>query len=405
MKTIDSLLHLATSQGVTSKSPFSLRDIKTLHSLYNAMQSDTYITEKQGNLLVTILNTPAYSQVLLGLISDYKEYLDNPQWSKSWRVIPEIKKIFHIPAGSNLVPAFSHIRNDNYSGYIGIDFTFSSALRKVLNSHSEIYQIKSGSFYIADLTEKNLVFVIDLLSEYKFDVDPLLKSYYDIITAWDKQAVTDQYLISNIIFPKFQAAILSDIGETTSLDSVIINDRSLRYRYTNHVNTDNSTLTNIIASRKKPKIWIDSNAYSLNTVIASLVELQRLPLLVVFEQSTDFTTITQFNELAQALTNHGITDNIGFHFRLDNTPDGKIFNDAIGKRQYNSVLNDDTKVAAVLGGKLPKFFLKEKWRPMSVLCIRNTLRHSKTAVYANSSDLIISYTHVEPIIETRNTWE
>jgi len=146
MKTIDSLLHLATSQGVTSKSPFSLRDIKTLHSLYNAMQSDTYITEKQGNLLVTILNTPAYSQVLLGLISDYKEYLDNPQWSKSWRVIPEIKKIFHIPAGSNLVPAFSHIRNDNYSGYIGIDFTFSSALRKVLNSHSEIYQIKSGSF-------------------------------------------------------------------------------------------------------------------------------------------------------------------------------------------------------------------------------------------------------------------
>jgi hypothetical protein len=124
----------------------------------------------------------------------------------------------------------------------------------------------------------------------------------------------------------------------------------------------------------------------------------------VFDQTTTLNTIVQFNELSTALTNNTITDKIGIYFRLDNTPDGKIFNDAIAKRQYNTMLDDSTIVAGVLGGKLPKFFLKTEWKPMTVLCINNTLRHSKTAVYAKCSDLIITYTPSEPLIETRNPY-
>jgi hypothetical protein len=157
--------------------------------------------------------------------------------------------------------------------------------------------------------------------------------------------------------------------------------------------------------QKKTKIWINSNTWSLTEVVKSLVELKRLPLLVVFDQTTPLTTITQFNELSTALTKNGITDNIGIYFRLDNTPDGKIFNDGIANRKYNSMLDESTTVAGVLGGKLPKFFLKTGWKPMSVLCIKNTLRQSKTAVYAKCSDLIITYTPTEPLIETRNIWE
>ena len=215
------------------------------------------------------------------------------------------------------------------------------------------------------------------------------------------------YKVNTLPYPKFQDCITSDVGDITNLPPAIINDRRLRYQYTSKIDNIQTehVLTQHIANREKTKIWIDSNLYSIDTVIKSLIELKRFPLLVVFDQSNDLATNLQFEELADALDANGITDNIGFHFRLDNTPDGKIFNDAIGKRKYNSVLNDDTKVAAVLGGKLPKFFLKEKWQPMSVLCIKNTLRHSKTAVYANRCDLVISYVPVEPIIETRSKWE
>jgi hypothetical protein len=296
------------------------------------------------------------------------------------------------------------VLKENYTGVIAIDFTFSSTIRNELKPLSDVlWQVKSGSLYYADFTESNLVTIIQLLDPYKFEVELELRDYYNTIRLWDKQDFKDMYDVHKLEHTRFQTLISKDLE---SNDPTIIVDRRLRYQYSTTVECQTTNeLTKQIATREKSKVWIDSNTYSISNVVASLVELQRFPLLVVFEQSTDFTTITQFNELSQALTDHGITDNIGFHFRLDNTPDGKMFNDGIGKRQYNSVLNNNTKVAAVLGGKLPKFFLKETWRPMSVLCIKNTLRHSKTAVYANSSDLIISYTHVEPIIETRNKWE
>jgi hypothetical protein len=401
MKTIDSLLHFVFLEAMTTKHPFSSRDYRTLQSLHSSMSND-YITEKQGNLLLQILSNDLYAPFMLLANSEYQEYLTAPLWKSPFRILPEIKKIYHIPSGSNLINISA--LQENYTGVIAIEFTFSTTIRNELKPFSDIlWQVKSGSLYYADFTESNIVAIIDALKPYNFEVEPTILDYYNTIRMWDKTDVKDMYDVHKLEHTRFQSLISKDLE--SNIPDIIV-DRRLRYQYSTHFTCEsNNELTRYIASREKPKVWVDSNSYSINDVIKSLVELQRLPLLVVFEQSTDFTTITQFNELAQALTEHGITDNIGFHFRLDNTPDGKIFNDGIGKRQYNSILNNDTKVAAVLGGKLPKFFLKETWRPMSVLCIKHTLRHSKTAVYANSSDLIISYTHVEPIIETRNKWE
>lgn len=401
MKTIDNLLHFVLHEATISNHPFSARDYRTLQSLRHAMSTD-YITEKQSILLLNILGNEIYAPFILRANDQYREYLANPLWKSPFRILPEIRKIYHIPAGSDRINI--HALQENYTGVIAIDFTFSTTIRNELKPFNDIlWQVKSGSLYYADFTEFNIVTLIDALLPHHFEIEPSLLDYYNTIRLWDKQDVEDLYDVHKLKHTRFQSLISKDLE--SNIPDIIV-DRRLRYQYSTNLKCESTNeLTRHIATRDKAKIWIDSNVYSLDNVIKSLVELQRLPLLVVFEQSTDFNTIVQFNELAQALTNHGITDNIGFHFRLDNTPDGKIFNDSIGKRQYNSMLNDDTQVAAVLGGKLPKFFLKETWRPMSVLCIKNTLRHSKTAVYANSSDLIISYTHVEPIIETRNKWE
>jgi hypothetical protein len=405
MKTIDSLLHFVFLEATTTTHPFSTRDYKTLRSLHSAMHSDTYITEKQGTLLCSILSNQLYAPFMLLANADYAEYLENQQWQKPFRILPDIKKIYHIPAGSSAIPEYNGLRN-NYTGVIAIEFTFSSTIRNHLKPLSSIiHQVRSGSFYIADYTERNLYTVMKNLEQYNFEVSPELQEIYNTINAWDKANVASQFLLENIDFPMFKSAIDNDLGNTIDLNDLLIKDRKHRYQYTNHVACNNNTLTETIANRTSTKIWIDSNTHKLTNVVKSLVELKRLPLLVVFDQSTDLGTIAQFNELEHALQTNGITNNIGFYFRLDNTPDGKIFNDGIGKRQYNSILNTDTQVAAVLGGKLPKFFLKSDWKPMSVLCIKNTLRQSKTAVYAKCSDLIITYTPSEPLIETRNPWE
>ena len=405
MKTIDSLLNLVFIQTTLPKSPFSSRDTRTLQSLHAAILSDNYITEKQSNLLLQILNTSIYEPVMIQVTADYKEYLEQPIWKKSFRVLPDVKRIYHIPAGSPLIPKIISLQ-ENYSGVIAIECTFSTAVRKTLTTISDdIYQIRSGSFYLADFNEQNLVTIIDTLASYDFDIEPVLRQYYDTITSWNKQEILDQYAVSNIQYPAFAQCVADDIGDITTVNGLIINDRRLRYQYTTQCKLENTTLTSTIASRNSTKIWIDSAHHSIDDLVKSLIELRRLPMLVVFDQSTDIATIARFNELTQALDANGITDNIGIYFRLDNTPDGKIFNDAIANRQYNSMLTNDTLVAGVYAGKLPKFFLKEKWKPMSVVCINNTLRHSKTAVYAKCCDLIISYNHTEPMIETRSKWE
>ena len=406
MNTIDSLLHFVFLEAMTTPLPFSSRDTRTLQSLHNTMQTDTYITEKQGNLLLQILSNDLYAPFMLLANEDYADYIKDPLWKKSFRILPDVKKIYHIPAGSDRINI--GLLKENYTGVIAIDFTFSTTIRNELKPLVDIlWQVKSGSLYYADFTEENLVAIIEKLTQYNFEIEPILLDHYNTIKTWNKLDIRNSYELNNMSYPKFQDCIENDVGDIANLTPAIINDRRLRYQYTTKIDSIQTeyVLTQQIANREKTKVWIDSNLYSIDAVIKSLIELKRFPLLVVFEQSTDLITITQFNELAHALESNGITDNIGFHFRLDNTPDGKLFNDAIGKRQYNSTLNNDTQVAAVLGGKLPKFFLKEKWQPMSVLCIKNTLRHSKTAVYSNRCDLVISYVPVEPIIETRNKWE
>ena len=406
MNTIDSLLHFVFLEAMTTPLPFSSRDSRTLQSLHNAMQTTTYITEKQGNLLLQIISNELYAPFMLLANPDYADYLNMPLWKKEFRILPDVKKIYHIPAGSDQINI--NMLKENYTGVIAIDFTFSSTIRNELKPLVDIlWQVKSGSLYYADFNESNLVTIIEKLAPYNFEVESTLQDYYNIIRAWDKLDIQDMYKLDTMAYPRFKECVASEFGDISTTSPAIINDRRLRYQYTTK-NTDintNHALTKDIANREKTKIWIDNNTYSINDIIKSLIELKRFPLLVVFDQSTDIATMSQFNELADAFDANGIANNIGFHFRLDNTPDGKLFNDEIGKRQYNSVLNKHTQIAAVLGGKLPKFFLKEDWQPMSVLCIKNTLRHSKTAVYANRCDLVISYTPVEPIIETRNKWE
>lgn len=113
----------------------------------------------------------------------------------------------------------------------------------------------------------------------------------------------------------------------------------------------------------------------------------------------------KLEEIAKSLDKHKIYDKVGLYFRLPNNESGKAFNELIAQRQYNSQLDKDTQVVGVQSGKIPKFFLTNEWKPMSVVSLGVTLRHSKTAVYANCCDLIISHTEKNSIIETRNIWQ
>jgi hypothetical protein len=130
-----------------------------------------------------------------------------------------------------------------------------------------------------------------------------------------------------------------------------------------------------------------------------------LPTLVIFDTYNAKQCSEDLRILSKSLEENGIFDNVGIYFRLPNTETGIEFNKFIADKKYNCQLDRDTKIVAVQNGKIPKFFLKSDWKPMSVISIGSSLKQTKTAVYASMCDLIISYTSQQPIIETRTLWE
>jgi hypothetical protein len=152
-------------------------------------------------------------------------------------------------------------------------------------------------------------------------------------------------------------------------------------------------------------LWINSNEHSLEEIFNVLVKLNRLPTLVVFDSWQTENCLKNLTNLGNSLDSNNITDGIGIYFRLPSDTLGKDFNTFIGEKKYNAKLDSNTQVAGVQTGKLPKFFLKDcSWEPKSVIVLGSNLRHSKTAVYSNRCDLIISYADKESIFETTTGW-
>ena len=395
MTTVDQiLLDIVNNTNPTVEEYLLKRDAKVLRSLASIITSTSFITENQSRLLLKIIRD---NQEKIPVLSDeMKESLASPIWSKMFRQIEIVKKLF-----------ISTIDNDPC---ITIEFTFSSPIRKALvevsKKVSNLTQVANGKIYSADLTEKNIVALVEALEPFNFIIDEKIQNYYKTIKSWDGSEVQKQFLITNIVYPNFQKHITADLGIDTAIDENVIIDRSMRYQYfyENSGKTPEN-LTELIASRKNAKMWIDRNKYRFDQVIASLIDLKRFPLLVVFDSYAPKKCLDELVLLSENLKDFGIYENIGIYFRLDNTDGGKEFNQYIANNSYNCQLDSTTKIVGVQSGKIPKFLLKTDWKPMSVISLGNQLRHSKTAVYANSCDLIISYSESEPIMETALKWE
>jgi len=394
MITVDNLLlKIVDTDSPKIEELLPARDSKILKSLASSILGNYFITENQGRLLIKILRENSKK------ITNFEELISDvilsPQWSRSFRQIEQVKK-FYIT------------KNAEQDLVLFIELTYSHEIRKILqNLGTKIETLvpsSNGKSYTADLTEKNIVVLVELLEPLGFEIDETIKNHYETIKSWSEPEIRGQFLLTNIEHQNFVKAITADLGIATAIDQNIINDRSVRYQYT----TENSknfgeNLTEIIANRGKSKIWINKAEHSLSELINSLKNLRRLPLLVVFETTEDIELYKNLENLSFSLENNGIYDNVGIYFRLPNNENGKKFNTLIADKKYNAKLDTTTQVAAVQSGKLPKFFLNNPWRPMSVIALdtRMGLRHGKTSVYSNYSDLIVEYAETPSILEER----
>jgi hypothetical protein len=392
MNTVDNLLlEILNHPNDYVKSRISRRDYNTLVSLAGAVSRPTFITEKQGNLLVKLLKEN-YKK-LEEFTEEINTVIQTPSWSKNFRFIEQIKKL-KIDINFDSEP------------YISIETTFNSNIKKTLNSlgksvDGDITTLNNKNFQ-AELTEKNIVLLVEALTPYNFEIDEKIQNFYKIIKSWIKSDFENQFVISNIENKNFHKAITADLGIETAIDQNIINDRSMRYQYfLENPKNLGENLTEQIANRPRPRLWIDTAQHALVDIFNSLQELKRLPVLIVFENWDEKKSLNYLKILDESLEKSGLNKHVGIYFRLPNSDIGTEFNKIIKDKAYNDQLNQSTNVAVVQSGKIPKFFLKSSWQPMSVIALNTKmgLRHGKTSVYSNCCDLIIEWADEPTMIE------
>jgi len=370
----------------------SEKDVKGFNGLTSTIKNHYFLTDGQALFYINLLTKNKDALVPI-LPIEFSADLEFPIWSKPFRQIEIIRKMY-------ILNHFIFIES-NYSNEI------KNIMAKFNNTNYGILCISSGKTYRVIISEKAIVELVSKLKPLNFDISDELLNYYNIITSWNATDTLNKFNIANITSEETKQLIMSDIGMDTPIDSLIVNDRRIRYQFNNDggYNTglpnEQVSLSELIANRSTPKIWIDNTAYSLSDIIKTLIDLKRLPILFIFDNNTEQNTIDQLHRLSSALEDNNITDNIGIYFRLKNTDHGKPFNQFIADKKYNKLLDETTKIAGIEFANLPKFFLKTNWEPMTVLSFNNGFRSNKSSVYASRCDLNITYSAHKPFIEPK----
>lgn len=396
MITVDNLLLKITSCTTpTIEEYLPTRDSKVLRSLASAVSSPVFITENQSRLLLKLLEQ--YSSHFLIIDNTLTDVLVAPGWSRRFRAVDNTKKVY-IKTLKDKEPA------------IFVEYSPNSAVRKTLQGIGKLIEnnitVHSTRLISIELTEKNIVAIIDLLRPSKFEFDQKITDFYEIIKKWKFADECNKFFFGENLYEPIKSSLEKDIGVESVTNLSIIADRKTRYHFlTKKVEKNEVKLQDLIAHRTQQKIWIDSNAYELSDVIGNLKDLKRFPLLVIFDShSADVCTKTLKN-FQKSLENNEISNHVGIYFRLQNDTAGKVFNGVIQENHYNAPLDSATIVAGIQTGKLPKFFLKDcNWAPKSVIVFGNNLRHGKTAIYSNRCDLIISYSDKPSIFDNNTGW-
>jgi|TARA_B110000305_G_C19358696_1_gene598245 hypothetical protein len=291
---------------------------------------------------------------------------------------------------------------------LGIRFPFS---KKIIDRINELRSLDSlninqhtykDNTHCFPFTPSNVFKLVEIAKRFetKFIIHDEIIEMYDQLVTYEANksnyipGVYD-YNIKNL--PQIAVDDLThSLGECTEDTLALYYER--RYLYgLHHFNMDNvqrsvqhySTLSQQIINRDQSIFLIDNKQTSLDNVISSLVEINRLPLLVVLHHNNaDNQLLAMHSAFKYVLPSEQMT----VLFRKDGDDP---FNEYIKKENLNNPLDITTKVVYISNNKLPKPLLKSNWISKctvsfeSMHLIPNNVTH-----YAEHTDLRIVYDDV-----------
>ena len=383
MKTVDIfLLEIFKNDFYQPTVSWQHKDKKILESLGNQLINDLFLTENQANLLIKILKE--YRKELEDNTNSLLTFLDEPSWSKEFRQLDIHKNIY--------------ISDVNFPEIV-VEFNYNKKIKDKLFSLSKVFDgdvyTQKPNFYTVPLTEKNISILVDNFAEYSFNFDKKILEFYNQIIEIKK---------TNKILFELDQANNNDISKKLELDiginnldnNLLLHDRKLKFQYNFSRKLDENSLKNKIAKRVQSDIHINSTSYSFHDLLSSLLDLQRFPVLIIFDPYQPDFSKNLLETIHQSFNHLGLEEKIGIFFRMDNATN-KDFNLKIASLSYNCYLDDTIKLVGLSNKQLPKFIVKTGWKPQSLICFSPSFKNSKIYSYCDTVDLKICYTESKPV--------
>ena len=382
MHTIDSILphlsqHIAVIQSLIPK-----KDKRILISLAKQVSSGVFLTENQANLLVKILKENL--SAVRSLFQDIDDTLDSNTWSKNFREIQKVRKIYIDPDILN---------------HFVLEFNFNTRLREKLGKVTPSLEgmlTTKGSKYIIYLNEHNINVIVSTFLKDDFEIDEKLLTLYQEIEEI-KKTVTTPFEIFTTNSQKLKNVVIGDAGEIDDSNLLLLHDRKIRYQYDVSKTAADDSLTSKLAYRTNRKVYVNPRNISFEDLTKSLHCLNRFPALIIFEGHSPDKDTEVLSLIENAIKTCHLTGDVGIYFRHDKSSDVKNFNHAIAALGYNKNLGEHTVIAGISNSKLPKFMIKNNWKPKTVISFTNSFRHNKSSVYCSDIDLVIYYTNTQPL--------
>ena len=250
------------------------------------------------------------------------------------------------------------------------------------------------------LSEQNVFHIVDKFIEKQFDIDPKLVTCYnkckEIMSQPDKYlpGIFD-YDIKNIL-DSSKIYIENALGKPSVDNLYMFKDRSqsLGIFYFDPIDLQKSlvklsTLSQRIVNRKSANVFVQRSKYTLNSIVETLVELDRFPLLVMLtEETANDELITCFNAFKGIVS----PSEVSVMFRLDNTTnEQEQFNIFVKESNLNNPIDKNTKIVYINKKKIPKPVLQADWYPAAILQYGSFRFINNVQNYVNNFDLVIHY--------------
>lgn len=359
------------------KEKISARDRRILVSIGLQLNRGLFITENQSKILVKILKENI--DVFKEIDSDLETLIENPVWSKEFRKIQRVRKIYKSITDENAMV---------------VEFSYDKRLK---NKFFELTASLDGSIiasgprhYTINFSERNILLVVEKLLKEDFDIEPKIMEFFqEIAEITKKQEITFELFSTKN--EKFKEIVKSNVGDINEENLLLLNDRAIRHGYQVFQKIPKNSLISAIAQRRNTKIYINPKEFTLEEVVNALSKLNRFPLLTIFDGHGAVHDKKYLNLLKSSVDAVIPDADVGIYFRYETSNDSYQFNAAIPEYGYNKILTDTTKVAGISNNKVPKFFVKSAWYPETVISFTNSFRNNKAIVYCDKVDLIIYY--------------